>query len=786
MQISLKALKKFLKLDLSTQESVHELANRLNMLGIEVESIEEMRPRFSGIIVARVESTSPHPNAERLTLAEVFDGNERHTVVCGATNCRPGLFPFAPIGSTVGEKKITEVTLRGALSQGMLLSEDELGLTAEKSPGIWELNPNESLGASIDAYFTDTIFHIGLTPNLAHCQSVYGIARELSARLGIELAPLPHPLEGCEPGLPIEIKGEGSGGCSRYTLTQVTIAPQPTLLEMRGHLAAHGIRAISLAVDCTNAIMTTYGLPTHAFDSSTLSALSVGPIETPCTLMTLDDREHQLEKGDSAIFNAGAPIALAGAMGGASTQIRPQTTQIAFEAAIFDGTAIRRTCRRLALRTESSARFERGADPGMPLIAAAVFVDELKKAGSLKSAPRLSDACTTPLQTKEIHLRFARAQQILGFEISAGEIASILESLGFGIDLKEDHLIASVPSWRGDVSLEIDLIEEVVRLWGYDQLPLGSGLWTSSTLGDDPRWTFQQKVRSSLLRLGAQEMLTCNLISEEMLQPWEKSMDLSSALRVKNASVVQYSWLRPSLLPGLCATIRHNISHGLRDLFAFETGTVHLEKGELMNCAIVWTGSALPEHFTRPKKEVDFLDIKAVCDELLESLSLPPHTIEPSNHESLHPHQQGAIVIEGCTVGHVGRCHPLVEEQIGCPHLFIVEICLSDLIGLQREKSSYQPISAFPSTKRDWTLCTLRSMPYAALERACLEHGGKLLKKIELISLYEGEQLGKDRHNVSVRLTYQKEDATLSHDEAELAHTRLQSEVLATLADYLA
>jgi len=778
MQVSLKALKKFLKLDIPTEE----IANKLDMLGIEVESIEEMRPSFSGIVVAKVEETQPHPNAERLTLAKVFDGEKHYKVVCGATNCCLGLFPFAPIGSTVGDLKIEEVTLRGELSQGMLLSEDELGLVTEKCPGIWELNPCEEIGASIDSYFTDTIFHIGLTPNLAHCQSVYGIARELSARLGLDLTPLPTPLQGAEEGLPIEIKG----GCSRYTLTQVSIVPQPTTLEMRGHLAAHGIRAISLPVDCTNAIMTTYGLPTHAFDGSALSSLSVGPIEAPCALKTLDDKELQLNKGDLAIFNAGAPIALAGAMGGASTQINSQTTRVAFEAAIFDGAAIRRTCRRLALRTESSARFERGADPAMPLIAAAVFIDEMKKAGSLKGAPCLSDATAAPLEKKVICLRFSKVQQILGIEISAGEIAGILESLGFGTDLKEDHLIATVPSFRGDVMVEIDLIEEVARLWGYDQLPMANSTWSNSALGDDPRWLFQQKVRESLLRLGAQEMLTCNLVSEEMLQPWEKSIDLGSALRVKNASVVQYSWLRPSLLPGLCAAIRHNVSHGVRDVLAFETGSVHLESGEPMNCAIAWTGSAFPEHFTRPKKEIDFLDLKAICDELLSSLSLPPHEVQPSNHESLHPHQQGAIVIEGCTVGHFGRCHPLVEEKISCPPLFIAELCLTDLINLRRKESSYQPISPFPSTKRDWTLCTRKSMPYAALETACLEHGGDLLKKIELVSLYEGDHLGKDRHNVSVRLTYQKEDATLSHEAAEAAHERLQTKVQAALAEYLA
>lgn len=778
MQISIKALKKFLTLDQDT----HQLASILDMLGIEVESIEEMRPNFSGIVVAKVEMTKPHPNAERLCLAEVFDGQNRYNVVCGAANCRPGLFPFAPVGAIVNGQKIEEAVLRGQTSQGMLLSEDELGLVSEQCPGIWELNPNENPGDLIDAYFTDTILHISLTPNLAHCQSVYGIARELAARLNLALAPLPKPLKGETQGLPLSLKG----GCCRYTLTQVAIDPKPTPLTLRGHLAAHGIRAISLPVDCTNVIMTTYGLPTHAFDAQTLQAISVGPIETPCTLMTLDNKEQTLEKGDLAIFNNGSPIALAGAMGGASTQITPETTQIAFEAAIFEGASIRRTCRRLGLRTESSTRFERGADPAMPLIAAAVFIDELTKAGSLRGELLLSDADGAPAEKKRLILRFTKVRTLLGIEISAGEIAGILESLGFVLELKEDHLIAEVPSWRGDVMLEADLIEEIARLWGYDQLPETSCLWTSSTLDDDPRWTFQKNVREQLLRLGAQEMLSCNLISEEMLRPWEKSINLSSALRVKNASIVQYSWLRPSLLPGLCQAICHNIAHGKTEILAFETGTIHLENNELMNCALAWTGSALPDHFTRQKKEVDFFDLKALCDELLDALSLPPHTIEPSSHESLHPHQQGAIVIEGCIVGHLGRCHPLVEEKIGCPTLFIAEICLSDLMRLERIAKAYHPISAFPSTKRDWTLCTLRSMPYADLEKACLAHGGNLLKGVELVSLYESDHLGKERHNVSIRLTYQKEDATLSHDEAEAAHEKLQDAVQTALADYLA
>lgn len=804
MKVSFASLLNFLP---SLSKSPIEVAEIFTNLGIEVEHIEESKPKFSHVKVAEVTEIKPHPDASALKIATVFDGTSHYTVVCGAPNCQKGLkVAFAPVGACVLDKSGSSITLekaslRGVDSEGMLTSEKELGLS-EDHAGIWELHPDEKLGSDIASFFSGPILDISLTPNLAHCQSAFGLACELAAALDITKPELRSKAPDTKtPPFAIEIQDNvlSQGLCTRYSLgyfSKVNSIASP--LWLRSKLHGYGVRSAGVIVDVINAAMFDYGLPMHGFDANSLEGkkLKIGTLtdqQTANTLTTLDGKKRTLEPQDLIISDNAHPIALAGVMGGQNSEVKKTSTSLVVEAAIFNKTCVRKTAKRLGLRTEAAMRYERGCDPEMTLFCLAYVSELLHKAKATSSPIQIADSYPQKVPLCELTLNTDRVNALLGTTLSLSEIKQMLERLSFtcnSVD-SEEQLDVKVPSSRmHDVKAPIDLIEEVARLYGLQNLKTIEPLSASSPVPNHPLFDFSRKTRRAFIESGLEEFMTCNLISEEMLEPWKGCFNPSTFARVTNASIVQYSFLRPSLIPGLMQSLCYNLKRQESRLSAFEIGFVHMKEKEgyiepLMAAAVL-TGNASAPYFQETNTKFSFLDLKGVLEGVLEKLGLKDTSFVASHMPAFHTFQQAEIHVDGCVLGQIGRCHPLIEKALGISEpVYIAEINLNDALSFSNSTSIIQEISPYPSTKRDWTVCAGVNLPFEKLKSACKSASCDLLQDIELISIYSGSSDDPQKHHVTLRFTYQRKQSTLTFDEAQKAHETMRLTVLDELKGFL-
>jgi phenylalanyl-tRNA synthetase beta chain len=779
--------------------SPEQTAEILTSLGVEVESIDTFCPNFSRVIVAEVKSVEPHPSSDKLQVARVFDGSSEHTVVCGAKNCRPNLkVAYAQVGSTLTGKEgkeieIKQADLRGVLSSGMLASEHELGLSDDHA-GIWELHPHETTGIAIDKMFEETILHLALTPNLAHCQSAFGIACELAASQDMAL-PLQTEPEISQMKSPIHPKNEvGPSLCTRYSvacLPEVEDAPTP--LWLRSKLNAYGIRSVSAIVDTIAYVMLEDGLPMHGFDQKLLEgdqltcrdAASLDP--SMRKIETLDGKVRELTACDLVICDKKKPVAIAGVMGGKATEVSANSTALIIEAAVFNPTSIRKTARRLNLRTEAAMRYERGCNPGKTLYSLHKVAEYLEKMHVSKQKASYSDTGLN-LEPRIILFSPKRTNALLGLDLSQSEMSLYLKRLGFGVEEGEDDFKVTIPLSRMyDIKSPIDLVEEIARLHGLANFPDINPLSTPSELPNDPRYTLEKRIRSELIRCGLEEFMTCNLISEEMLQPWRGSFDSINFCRVNNPSIVQYSLLRPSHLPGLIASVKRNLGRGEKNIAAFEVGYVHMQEDdnsftEPLMASIVLTGDRDAKHFSHDSAAYDFLDLKGIIESLFERLGIQKAVFNPSHLPAFHSHAQAEINIGACTLGQIGRCHPLIEKELGLSQpLFVAEINLNDAMQFETKKSRIHPICNFPSTTRDWTVTVKEGLSFAKLQETCHKAAPLWLQEIRLISIYHDESKDTKAQNFTLRFTYQSEDKTLTFEEVQEAHLKLINKALEQL-----
>ena len=777
----------------------NETAEILTSLGIEVEAIDTLCPKFSGVVVADIRHVEPHPQADKLQIARVFDGTSEQIVVCGAKNCRTGLkVAYAQIGASIvgkdGEKvEIQKAALRGVESSGMLASELELGISDEHA-GIWELNPHETAGTPIDKAFEETVLDLALTPNLAHCQSAFGIASELAASQNMSLPSQPDPKISELTSSVKPINGAGDSNCLRYSLAHFPeVKDAPTPLWLRSKLNAYGVRSLGAILDTIAYVMLEDGLPMHGFDRAKIigdqltckDAASLD--ESARHLETLDGKSRKLVPGDLVICDAKHPVAIAGVMGGKETEITSSSEALVIEAAVFSPTSVRKTARRLGLRTEAAMRYERGCNPEKTLYSLHKVASLLNKMHILKKAACYSDTKFN-LQPKTIPLSVKRTNDLLGLNLSQSDMTFYLKRLGFYIEETEEGLKVTVPLSRMyDVKSPIDLVEEIARLHGLKNFPDISPLSTPSELPNDPRYTLERRVRSELIRCGLEEFMTCNLISEEMLQPWRGSFDSMNFCRVNNPSIVQYSLLRPSLLPGLIASAKRNLGRAEKNIAAFEVGYVHMREDENafiepLMASIVLTGDRRAAHFSQKSSPYDFLDLKGIVESLFERIGIQEVALQPSHLPAFHSHAQAEIKIGACTLGQIGRCHPLIEKELGISQpIFVAEINLNDAMQFETKKCSVASICSFPSTSRDWTIGVKKELSFAKLHSACMKSAPQWLKEIRLISIYQGEVKEAKAQNFTLRFTYQSEDKTLTFDEVQEAHLKLINETLAKL-----
>ena len=780
MLVPLSWLREYLDLKISNDE----ISSALTLAGLEVDKVESLTFPFTHVVVGLIQDVKPHPNSDHLSIALVFDGTDTHQVVCGAANCAKGMkTALAKIGATLTDDegkifKIKKGKLRDIESFGMLCSEKELGLS-DSSDGIMTISPNAQVGMDIAELFGDTIFEISLTPNLGHCLSLIGIARELAAILEQKVHYPKFTLnENSDSSAfnAVTIHLEDPQNCPHYScrlLRNVKACPTPNWLKMR--LEACGVRSVNAIVDVTNYVMLELGQPLHAFDYDKISGkkIAIHTTQKEMPFLALDNITHTLPPQTLVISDAEKPIAIAGIMGGIQTEVDDQTSHVLLEAAHFFPSSIRKTSKQLGLRSESSARFERGIDPQgvtLALNRASFLIQEITGCEISKG---IIDIEPTPYQPRILKCRLERVNQILGTSLSLNEVESFLKRLEMSVSLSDETmLLVTVPSYRNDIHIEIDLVEEIARIYGYNNIAPKESKVINSTIPHSPIFLIEKQIRKRLISENLQEFITSDLISPKLsLLSEEKSQRENNEIHVLHPSSIDQSVLRTSLLPGLLQAVRHNIDHQNVNINCFEIGRIHFKSEDQLieraTVGILITGKKTPHNWRKKGENGDFFDLKGIIENLLRSLNLPKYNFLPSHLETFHPRKQASIHFEDSLAGVLGEVHPskLLMLDIKQP-VFFAQIDLLDLLEKIKVDHKMIPLALYPSSSRDWTVTLKEGIPFTTITEAIASAKSPLLKEVELLDIYENEKF-------TLRFVYRDEFQTVEQAQVEKEHGRI-------------
>jgi phenylalanyl-tRNA synthetase beta chain len=799
MRILVSWLKEYIDLPKTPQE----IADLLTNAGLEVEGVEEITPSFKGVVVGKVVKASKHPNAERLTVAQVFDGTKEVSLVCGAPNCREGIIvALAQEGATLfpdGKDKPTlevkKVQIRGVESSGMLCSEKELGIS-QIHDGIIEFEEKCKPGTAVNILFEDAVLEVSLTPNLGHCLSVLGIARELSAITGIPLkkksweSAKDFPPQGVKQ-VPVSIKAKDE--CPRYSALVIdNIKVEKSPLWLRQKLELSGIRSVNNIVDITNFVMQEIGQPMHAFDFSQIDG---GKIEVCLsqkgegkTLELLDGGVKTIPDGAVVIADSKKPCALGGVMGSTNSSVSEKTHTCLLESAYFSPSPIRRTAKALGIHSESAKRFERGCDPEGTISALYYALELIKSVCPQAAITAFNDVATKQFLPVQLTCRISRTSDVLGYEVSAAEMEMLFTRLGFKVNFDgADTFTVTVPTFRHDIKEEIDLIEEVMRLSGIHPEKQGVSKYIGSTLPHYPLFTFERTIRDRLVAEGLQECVTCDLISPQLVESVKNHpIDQDSLVKVMNPISLDQSILRPSMLPGLLDVVKRNISQRNFDVSCFEIGNVHLKKAdkfsEILVFGVLLCGKALAYHFSQESREVDFYDLKGIIENLVRALLIENITFEKSSLSIFHPGRQAKVLAHGLQVGSLGELHPELLRKFDIQErVLFAEFDVQDLYSLPKRSLTMQPLAEYPASDRDWTVTLPEEVDYSDILNAIQAAASPLLESVSLLAIFRHERLGADRKNVTLRFVFRDRTKTLSQEAVDQEHNRLTTIVLQSL-----
>lgn len=781
-------LKEFVDIDLPAVE----LADLLTMLGLEVERMESRGEGMDEVVVAVVQEKSLHPNADKLSLCSVNNGRETLTVVCGAQNFKAGdKVALAQIGAVLpGDFKIKRSKIRGEESFGMLCSEKELGF-ADESAGIMILPPELPLGVPLFEALglKDTVFEIGLTPNRADCLSVIGIAREIAAKLGKKVK---YPGQTVvESGIAIHdcasVVVEDSQLCPRYTARYIsgcTIAPSPQWLVDR--LKAVGMRSINNVVDVTNYVLIEYGHPLHAFDFDLLAGgkIIVKRAGEGESFTTLDSQPRLLRSSDLTIRDAEKVVALAGIMGGENSEISGKTTNILLESAYFNPSSIRLTSKKLAIHTESSHRFERGADILIlrkSLDRAASLIAELSGGNVAKG---VIDINAGTFNMKKVRVRLDHINNLLGTALTASEVQDIFHRLEFTVEVVEPGIFdVEAPSFRIDIEREIDLVEEVARMYGYDKIP--TTMPKVRAFSDRPtrHQKLETQVRDLLVAHGFNEVVNFSFISpcayDKILLDSNDPRRHSIALR--NPLVEEQSVMRTVLLPGLLETAARNFSFRVLNQRIFEMRRVYLDRegkelpDEPIKIAGLISGMRNLEGWNQQKAAVDFYDAKGVVENIFDQLNIAHVTFDSSNVDNYyHPGKACNIRLNKEIIGSLGEIHPSVQENYGLEKpIYFFELNFEKLVVYSKEEVAACAPPRFPDTTRDIAMILDEETPANEVLNCIMSLDENEIAGAEIFDLYKGEHIPTGRKSIAVRVRYRSPDRTLTDDEVSRLHTRV-------------
>jgi phenylalanyl-tRNA synthetase beta chain len=805
MKVSLKWLRDYVDIKLVPEE----LAERLTMAGLEVKDIQAIGGTWENVVIGEVVALNPHPNADRLKLATVDLGTEQATTVCGAPNIELGQrVTFAHIGARLIDPHTEETVelkpakIRGVSSEGMVCSEKELGIS-DSHEGILVLPPEAPIGAPLGAYLGDVIFDMDVTPNRPDCLSVIGIAREIAALTG---GPLHLPKidyketeEAIDSFASVDIAEPDL--CPRYCaslISGIKIAPSPGWLQQR--LNSCGMRPINNVVDVTNYVMLEYGQPLHAFDYHKLKGRQIivrrgGNGEN---ITSLDGTKRALNPYILLIADKEEAVAVAGIMGGLDSEVTDRTDTILLESANFNQAAIRRGCSHLQLQSEASIRFDKGLNSELPLLPLKRATQLLLELAGGKAAKGIIDVYPGKPEPELISLTTQEVKRLSGLQVNIDEILKILKALGF--EYQEGNsgsqISVSVPYWRSDVKCSADLVEEVVRIIGYEKIPitrLGSSLpQQKSKLSPSARQSnLKEKLRSVLTGFGFQEILTYSLVSLEKLQKLSPKLELKiPPLKVANPMTREQEYLRTSLRAGLLATLSHNQKFEQSGIRLFEIGKVFLSRGKDlpeerdMLCAVLG-GPSAELSWQANKEPLDFFDAKGVVESLLNQLRLRT-TFDIGDDEILFPGGGADIIVEDGKVGIVGDVHPRVAQAFELSNtICLIEIDLEKLLTHITGTKEYQPIPRFPSVTRDIALVVDEQVSYRRAEETIQSF--PLVTEVTLFDLYRGKQIAEGKKSFAIRIIYQSPKHTLTDEEVDRTQeqmlSRLRQELGATLRD---
>jgi phenylalanyl-tRNA synthetase beta chain len=802
MRISLDWLKAYVDVDLPAED----LAHRLTLAGLEVGAVERRGEGIEDVVVGQVLERGPHPNADRLSLCRVTDGAETYDIVCGATNMQPGdRVALARVGARLpGGVEIRKAKIRGQTSLGMMCSSRELGLGDDHS-GIMILPAKAPLGSRvIDVLgLPDAILEVEITPNRPDCLSVVGVAREVAALTGAPLR-IPEPCvpeEGDPVGPQTSVEIRDPDLCPRYAariVRGIRLGPSPLWMQRR--LESAGVRAINNAVDVTNYVLLELGHPLHAFDLHRLAGerIVVQRAGAGEVFRTLDGQDRTLDGEALVICDGERAVALAGIMGGLNSEVYDDTVDVLLESAYFLPSNIRATSKRLGLRTEASYRFERGTDiEGLrrALDRAAELLVEL--AGGVV-AKGVWDAYPKPRTPAVVPLRASKLSSVLGVAVSADEAARHLESLGIPVvDRDADGLRAEIPTHRVDLEREIDLIEEVARVRGYDSIPVSLPRVPMTCDAPPPRWSLAERSRDALAALGLREAITLSFVdpAEDERVGLPEGSPLRAKVALANPLSRETAVLRTSLLPGLLRAVGLNARRQVRDARLFEVGrTFHPLEGqplpqEALRAAAVLAGRRHPLGWWSGADAVDFYDAKGVVEAFLRRLGVEQARFEPAPHLPwLHPGRAARVLAGERELGWVGQVHPdrLDPYEIPGPAVAF-ELSVEDVGAVAEGTGHFRGLARFPSVERDLAIVVDRGVSAQAALDAVGAVASPLVRAAVLFDAFEGGRLPEGKVSLAIRVTFRADDRTLTEAEVEdveaLILRRLESQVGARLRD---
>ena len=812
MQVSLKWLNELVEL---SEIEVEQIAHELTMSGLEVEEIEEVKPQFTNIITAKIEKIDAHPNSDHLHLVTVNTGSSVKTVVCGAQNIEVGqIIPYASVGSKVLDRKtgeqfeLTPAVIRGVESQGMLCSDDELGVSDrnyQEEDGILILNrifPNVGLGEDVEkvlGFEKDYILHTAPTANRGDQMSVVGIARELSALFN---RPMKFEYAHREniPKADFEVEIKDTDVCKYYSigvLKGITIKPSPDWMQKR--LISSGIRAINNVVDISNYVLLEYGTPLHTFDYDKLNKyLCVRRAQEGETIVTLDEVERKLTHDSVLIATKEKPVCLGGVFGGANSEIDENSKNVALEAAYFYPATTRRSGRSVGYRSDAAARFERGIDIEAVKPGLLRAVELLEKYADAKFEG-IVETGVNKLEPVDITLRFAQIKRLLGCEIESEKCLNILEKLGFEILGKNEAACkVRVPSFRADdVTRECDLIEEISRINGYDKITP-----TLPNKTNPPEISQSEKIISRIhnimLGCGLNEIQTSSLIGEPLLKQFNMTFDKENAIYVENPASEEFAMLRQTMAASMLNCMKYNFDNGQKDFWGYEIGRTYIKVAEAdeknsgvketQTLAGIITGN-IQNSLWQCTGKVDFYTVKGIIDKILEEFGLTRRIKSAlladsplaESHTSLHPYKTAVLTLLGkqpSIIGYYGEIHPELKGKLKLNQdAFLFKLDLDMLIEAVNESvPRYKKLPQFPEVQRDLAVIVPKTTTWDDLEKIVKKGvDNKIFNGCEAFDVYEGEHVQEGFKSVAFRIRMQDANATLTDEAIEVQMANVRS-----------